>query len=59
MTTDIHLAEHEEGLMPGADMWERYMSDPDAEPDPAGWGTLVCWPVADGSTDAEDAESGG
>lgn len=33
------------GLTPGAVMWESYLSDPDAEPDPATWRTQICWPV--------------
>lgn len=35
------------GLTPGPVMWESYLTDPDAEPDPAGWRTLICWPIAD------------
>jgi len=35
----------EEGLQPGDDMWEHYLTDPAAEPDPAGWRTLVVWPA--------------
>lgn len=35
-----------EGLTPGDAMWEYYLSDPAAEPDPAVWKTLVVWPVA-------------
>jgi hypothetical protein len=27
-------------------MWEYYLSDPAAEPDPAKWKTLIVWPVA-------------
>jgi len=27
-------------------MWEYYLSDPAAEPDPATWKTLIIWPVA-------------
>lgn len=34
------------GLTPGAVMWESYLSDPEAEPDPATWRTQICWPVA-------------
>lgn len=33
------------GLTPGAVMWESYLSDPEAEPDPATWRTQICWPV--------------
>jgi effector-binding domain-containing protein len=35
----------EEGLQASDDMWENYLSDPSAEPDPATWRTLVVWPV--------------
>lgn len=35
-----------DGLTPGNSMWEYYLSDPAAEPDPAKWKTLVVWPVA-------------
>lgn len=34
------------GLTPGAVMWESYLSDPAAQPDPATWRTSICWPVA-------------
>lgn len=34
-----------DGLTPGDAMWEYYLSDPAAEPDPAAWKTLVVWPV--------------
>lgn len=27
-------------------MWERYLSDPHTEPDPATWRTEIVWPVA-------------
>jgi effector-binding domain-containing protein len=33
-------------LTPGAVMWESYLTDPVAEPDPAKWRTQVCWPIA-------------
>lgn len=36
----------EDGVDPGGAMWEYYLSDPGAEPDPAKWQTLVVWPVA-------------
>ena len=36
----------EDGGSPGEAMWEYYLSDPGAEPDPAKWQTLVVWPVA-------------
>jgi effector-binding domain-containing protein len=34
-------------LVPGAYMWESYLSDPQAEPDPSHWRTLIQWPVTD------------
>lgn len=36
----------ERGVAPAAGVWESYLSDPEAEPDPQQWRTLVCWPVA-------------
>jgi hypothetical protein len=27
-------------------MWESYLSDPSAEPDPATWRTQLTWPLA-------------
>lgn len=36
----------EQGLAPAGPPWESYLSDPEAEPDPQQWRTLVCWPVA-------------
>ena len=36
----------ERDLTPGRDMWECYLSDPQAEPDPATWRTLVVVPIA-------------
>ncbi|QCB98733.1 AraC family transcriptional regulator [Arthrobacter sp. PAMC25564] len=35
-----------DGVTPGEAMWEYYLSDPAAEPDPSKWKTLVVWPVA-------------
>ncbi|MEW1954468.1 GyrI-like domain-containing protein [Terrabacter sp. NPDC080008] len=32
-------------LRPGSVMWESYLSDPQREPDPATWRTLIHWPV--------------
>jgi effector-binding domain-containing protein len=32
----LQLAEH---------MWESYLTDPSAEPDPASWRTLITWPI--------------
>lgn len=36
----------EEGRHPVGPMWERYLSDPETEPDPATWRTEIVWPVA-------------
>ena len=36
----------ERGLTPGPVVWERYLSDPATEPDPATWRTLIVWPIA-------------
>ena len=36
----------EQGREPSGAMWEVYMTDPHAEPDPAKWRTLVCIPLA-------------
>lgn len=33
------------GLEPANVMWETYLSDPSAQPDPATWRTEVWWPV--------------
>ena len=35
-----------EGLALADGMWEQYVSDPSAEPDPATWRTLIVWPLA-------------
>lgn len=35
-----------DGATPAEVMWEFYMTDPDAEPDPANWRTRVIWPTA-------------
>jgi effector-binding domain-containing protein len=35
------------GLIRGATMWESYLSDPQAEPDPAHWRTLIHWPITE------------
>lgn len=34
-----------QGVALGSAMWEVYMSDPAAEPDPASWRTEIFWPV--------------
>lgn len=39
-----YIAEHD--LRPLGDMWERYESGPDSDPDPANWRTRVLWPVS-------------
>lgn len=36
----------QEGFQPAPDMWESYLSDPEAEPDPATWRTRVVWPIS-------------
>jgi effector-binding domain-containing protein len=33
------------GMRPGGDMWEYYLTDPSAEPDPATWRTRIICPV--------------
>jgi effector-binding domain-containing protein len=35
-----------EGLTLAEGMWECYLSDPSAEPDPSTWRTLILWPLA-------------
>jgi effector-binding domain-containing protein len=35
----------EQGLRPATLMWECYLSDPRAEPDPAAWRTEIFWPL--------------
>jgi effector-binding domain-containing protein len=35
-----------EGLTLGEGMWESYLTDPSAEPDPATWRTQLTWPLA-------------
>ena len=35
-----------QGLRPSAGMWECYLSDPEVEPDPATWRTLIVCPLA-------------
>jgi effector-binding domain-containing protein len=39
----------ENDLVPGVGMWECYLSDPEAEPDPANWRTKIVWPLAGGT----------
>jgi effector-binding domain-containing protein len=38
------MAEH--GHVPAASVWESYLSDPRAEPEPATWRTGIIWPIA-------------
>jgi effector-binding domain-containing protein len=35
-----------QGIEPAVGMWEQYLSDPSAEPDPSTWRTLIVWPLA-------------
>ena len=35
----------EHRLIPTMPMWEVYLTDPGADPDPATWRTEICWPV--------------
>jgi effector-binding domain-containing protein len=35
-----------EGVTLAEGMWESYLSDPSAEPDPSTWRTVVVWPLA-------------
>lgn len=37
----------QQGLTLAEGMWECYLSDPAAEPDPATWRTEIFWPLAD------------
>lgn len=37
----------EQGLTPGEEMWECYLSDPEREPDPSTWRTEICWAIAE------------
>jgi effector-binding domain-containing protein len=36
-----------QSLSPGTHLWEVYLSDPAAEPDPSTWRTRIVWPVSD------------
>lgn len=36
----------EQGLELAVGMWETYLSDPSAEPDPSTWRTEITWPLA-------------
>ncbi len=42
-----------EGWQPAGVMWETYLSDPDEEPDPSAWRTLISWPLAGAHEDGE------
>jgi effector-binding domain-containing protein len=33
------------GMTPGTTMWEVYLTDPQKEPDPAKWQTMIYWPT--------------
>jgi effector-binding domain-containing protein len=35
-----------EGRSLAVHMWESYLTDPRAEPDPATWQTMIAWPLA-------------
>lgn len=35
-----------EGLELAVGMWEVYLTDPSAEPDPSRWRTRIVWPLA-------------
>jgi len=35
-----------QGLTLAVGMWEQYLSDPSAEPDPTTWQTRIVWPLA-------------
>lgn len=35
-----------QGLALAGQMWESYLTDPSAEPDPARWETQITWPLA-------------
>jgi effector-binding domain-containing protein len=39
-----YIAEHDE-LVPRDEMWEEYLTDPEAEPDPATWQTRIVQPL--------------
>jgi effector-binding domain-containing protein len=45
------------GLTLAEGMWESYLSDPSAEPDPNTWRTLIVWPLAS-SDDGPTATAG-
>ena len=36
----------EQGATPGPVMWESYLTDPESEPNPSTWRTLIVWPTA-------------
>jgi hypothetical protein len=44
------MADRLSSLTNGLRVWETYLSDPDMEPDPATWRTLIVWPVVGDST---------
>ena len=45
---DVQRYFRDHDLTPGEVMWESYLSDPSAEPDPARWRTQISWPVIEG-----------
>ncbi len=42
---DLQAWMEAQGVRPASGMWECYVSDPAAEPDPATWRTKIVWPV--------------
>jgi effector-binding domain-containing protein len=50
--TDWMASQH---LAPAESMWEVYLSDPRAEPDPATWQTRIYWPVQPLPSPAENS----
>jgi effector-binding domain-containing protein len=42
---DVQRFAAESGLRPAEGMWECYLTDPQASPDPSTWRTMVCWPA--------------
>ena len=46
----------DQGLELQHGMWEVYLSDPQKEPDPSRWRTLIFWPVAPAAVRASGAD---
>lgn len=42
---DVQTFAAESGLTPADVMWECYLTDPQASPDPSTWRTMICWPA--------------